>query len=92
VDVVDEQWTGQPLPQRKGSPSSPCKYNNSNNNNNIITVGLVPGERRKRNFNIRFTRNTPVGSLLLFVTRQTFYLVATVDVIFMRPALAADTK
>jgi len=90
MDVVDEQWTGQPLRQRKGSPSSPCKYNNSNNNN-IITVGLVPGERRKRNFNIRFTRNTPVASLLLFVTRQTFYLLATADVIFMRP-LAADTK
>lgn len=45
----------------------PCKYNN----NNIITVGLVPGARRKRNFNIRFTRNTQ-ATLLLF-TRKTFY-------------------
>lgn len=54
----------------------PCEYNN----NNIITVGLVPGARRKRNLNIRFTRNTHtaantavVVALLLF-TRKTFYI------------------
>lgn len=63
---------------KRGPNLVPCKYNN------IITVGLVPGARRKRNFNIRFTRNTQGNSFVVYKTNV--LLAATdvaVDVIFM---------
>lgn len=71
----------------------PCEYNN----NNIITVGLVPGARRKRNLNIRFTRNTHThtqpptlqwSSLFCCLQEKRFILAGhhrVADVIFITP-------